>query len=108
MRVLLDECLPRKLKAELKEHEVRTVPEMGWASIKNGALLKKAVGKFDVLLTVDQNILFQQNLNDIDIAIIALVASSNRLADLMPLMPLVRIQLSKIRPGMVIRVGAQP
>lgn len=62
MRVLLDECLPRKLKQELGGHEVRTAQEEGWAGLKNGALLQAAAGRFDVLLTVDRNIAFQQNL----------------------------------------------
>lgn len=59
MRVLLDECLPRRLKAELPDHDVRTVQEEGWAGLKNGALLRVAAGRFDVLLTVDRRIAFQ-------------------------------------------------
>ena len=61
MRVLLDECTPRKLRRDLPEHEVRTVGEMGWGGTKNGALLLRAAGEFDVLLTVDSNMEFQQN-----------------------------------------------
>ena len=68
MRVLLDECLPRKLKSELAEHEVRTAQEQGWAGLKNGELLKVADRSFDVLLTVDRNIAFQQNLKGMRIA----------------------------------------
>ena len=56
MRVLLDECLPRKLKSDLAGHEARTVPEMGWASKENGDLLELAAGHFDVFLTVDRNL----------------------------------------------------
>jgi hypothetical protein len=62
MRVLLDECLPRRLKAELSEHEVRMAQEEKWAGLKNGELLRVAMGRFDVLLTVDRSIAFQQNL----------------------------------------------
>lgn len=62
MRVLLDECLPRKLKIDLVGHDAKTVPEMGWASQKNSALLSLAAEQFDVFLTVDKNIAYQQNL----------------------------------------------
>jgi predicted nuclease of predicted toxin-antitoxin system len=105
MRVLLDECLPRKLRQDLAGHEVRTAQEEGWAGLKNGALLQAAAGRFDVLLTVDRNIAFQQNLKGLRIAIIAMVATSNRLRDLRPLMGEVRQTLSNIQPGEVRRVG---
>ncbi|HYR09668.1 MAG TPA: hypothetical protein VEQ60_17975 [Longimicrobium sp.] len=58
--MLLDECTPRKLRRELTEHEVRTVPEMGWSGTKNGALLRRAGAEFDVLLTVDSNMNFSR------------------------------------------------
>ena len=61
MRILLDECLPRRLKRDLPGHEVRTVPELGWASKQNGDLLALAEGKFDVFLTVDRNLSLQQD-----------------------------------------------
>lgn len=105
MRVLLDECLPRKLKQELGGHDVRTVQEEGWAGLKNGALLQAAAGRFDVLLTVDRNIAFQQDLQGLHIAIIAMVATSNRLRDLRPLMGAVLQALSTVGPGDVRRVG---
>jgi predicted nuclease of predicted toxin-antitoxin system len=105
MRVLLDECLPRKLTQDLSEHQVRTVQDEGGAGLKNGALLQAAAGRFDVLLTVDRNISFQQNLQGLHIAVIAMTAMSNRLGDLRPIMPQVRRALSAIRPGQVIRVG---
>lgn len=105
MRVLLDECLPRKLKQDLGGHEVRTAQEEGWAGLKNGALLQAAAGRFDVLLTVDRNIAFQQNLQGLRIAIIAMVATSNRLRDLRPLMGEVRKVLSHVKPTEVRRVG---
>lgn len=105
MRVLLDECLPRRLKADLPDHEVRTVQEEGWAGLKNGELLRVAAGQFDVLLTVDRNIAFQQNLSGLSIAVVAMVASSNRLHDLRPVMAEVRRVLSGVRAGQVIRVG---
>ncbi len=105
MRVLLDECLPRRLKADLPDHEVRTAQEEGWSGMKNGALLQAASGRFDVFLTVDRNIPFQQNLRGLTIGILAMVAPSNRLADLHPLMAQVRQALPKVRAGQVLRVG---
>ncbi len=86
-RILLDECLPRDLKKSLEEHEAKTVPEVGWASKENGELLSLAAADFDVFLTVDRNLTFQQNLADLKIAVIVLVARGNRLIDLQPLVP---------------------
>lgn len=91
MRVLLDECVPRRLKRELAGHDAWTAPEMGWASQRNGELLRLAVAdRFDVLLTVDRRLEHQQNLPAFDIAVVVLVAAANTLSDLRPLMPQVR------------------
>jgi hypothetical protein len=87
MRVLLDECLPRKLKQEVHADVVRTVPETGWASTKNGALLRLAEQDFDIFLTNDQNLEHQQNLKLFDLATVVLVAPTNDIKDLKPLMP---------------------
>jgi hypothetical protein len=70
MKVLLDECVPRKLRRELQEHEVHTVTERGWSGIKNGKLLTLAEVEFDVFLTVDQNLKYQQNLEAFNIGVI--------------------------------------
>lgn len=105
MRVLLDECLPHRLKADLSDREVRTAQEEGWAGLKNGELLRVAAGRFDVLLTVDRSIAFQQNLRGLSIGILAMVVPSNRLVDLRPLMLQVRQALPKVRAGQVLRVG---
>jgi hypothetical protein len=86
-------------------HDVRTAQEEGWAGLKNGALLEVAANHFDVLLTVDRNIAFQQNLQGLRIAIIAMVATSNRLRDLRPLMSEVRKTLPHVKSGEVRRVG---
>jgi predicted nuclease of predicted toxin-antitoxin system len=99
VRVLLDECLPRRLKQELLRHDVRTAPEMGWASKRNGELLQVAQREFDVFLTVDRNLQQEQNLANFDIAVIVLVARSNRLDDLRPLMSAVRESLSIAKRG---------
>lgn len=105
MRVLLDECVPRRLKRELPGHEVRTVTEHGWSGVKNGRLLALAEAEFDVFLTVDQNLKYQQNLTAFRIAVILLVAGNNRLKTLLPLMPEVREALDKIGAGEFVRVG---
>ena len=87
MRVLLDECLPRPLKRELVGYDVKTAPEMGWASKTNGELLALAAVDFDVFVTSDRNLSYQQNLSTFNIAVIVLVAASNRFGDLRPLVP---------------------
>ncbi len=70
MRVLLDESLPRRLKHELAEHEVKTVPEVGWAGKKNGELLRLAEPDYDVFVTMDRQLPFQQNLAALDLCVI--------------------------------------
>jgi hypothetical protein len=105
MKVLLDECVPRKLRRELAEHEVLTVTEHGWSGIKNGKLLALAEAEFDVFLTVDQNLKYQQNLKAFEIGIILLVARNNRLKTLLPLMPEAREALENIKTGDFIRLG---
>lgn len=80
MRVLIDECLPKKLKRELAGHDVITVQEKGWSSKKNGELLRLLDGEFDLFLTADQNLEYQQNLSYTTVAIIVLVAPNNRIA----------------------------
>ncbi|MDQ1592784.1 MAG: hypothetical protein QOG71_3411 [Pyrinomonadaceae bacterium] len=87
MKLLLDECIDRRFAAELAWHEVKTVPQMGWATKKNGELLKLAESEFDIFLTVDRNLAFQQNLSNFNIAVLILHTTSNRLADLKPLVP---------------------
>lgn len=87
MRVLLDECIDRRLAREIVGHEVRTVPEAGWAAAKNGELLALAEKSFDVFVTVDRNLSFQQNVPRFSIAVVVLCATSNRLVDLRPLVP---------------------
>jgi hypothetical protein len=105
MRILLDECVPRRFRRELPGHDVRTVPEMGWSGKKNGELLHLMIGQgFDVLLTVDQGVQHQQNLKAAGVAVLVLVAASNRLADLVPLAQAVLLALATIQPGDLIEV----
>lgn len=106
MRILLDECAPRPLKRELTDYEIRTVVEMGWSGKKNGELLQLMSREdFTILLTTDQNLRYQQNLRQARVAVVILIASSNRLPDLLPLMPETRKVLNTIAPGEVIEIG---
>jgi hypothetical protein len=107
MRVLLDECVPKRLGRLLVGHVVRTVPQEGWSGKKNGELLAlmTAYG-FEVLLTVDQGIPHQQNLRVAGVAVVVMMGLSNQLADLAPLVPDVLAALSAIQPGDVVEVRA--
>jgi hypothetical protein len=82
MRLILDECIDRRLTGDFVGHDIKTVPQMGWAGIKNGQLLTLVEASFDVFITVDRNLAFQQNLPRFDVAVIVLQARSNCLADL--------------------------
>jgi hypothetical protein len=86
MRVLLDECVPKRLRTELTAHAVRTVAEMGWSGIKNGQLLQKAASEFDCFLTVDRNLQFQQHIDSLPLAVSVIRAVDNRIETLRPLM----------------------
>ena len=107
MRLLLDECVPKRLKRELRGHDARTVQDLGWAGIKNGALLRLADGQFDALLTVDQGIEYQQNLSGLSISVVVMMAPSNDVDDLRPLLPAVEQALAQLPPGEIIRVEQQ-
>ena len=100
MRLLLDECLPKRLKSALRDAcEVATVQEAGWAGLADGDLLECAQGRFDLLLTADQNLRYQQNLQRESIAVVVLVASSSRLDDLLPLIPHVKSAIPGLKAG---------
>jgi hypothetical protein len=106
MRILLDECLPRKLKNGFPSYECRTVPEAGIAGTRNGLLLSLAESRgFDVFLTMDKGLEYEQNLRGRRIAIIVFRARSNRLVDLLPYVPACVSVLSTIAPGQLVRVG---
>ena len=106
MRVLLDENIPRKLKWRLAdEHEVLTVPEYGWSGKKNGTLLSAAAQEFDVFVTMDRGLEYQQNLGNLDLAIVLLSARSNH-EHLLPLVPKLKAALHVAKAGIVARVAA--
>ena len=105
MRVLLDECIDQRLAADIAGHEVKTVPQAGWASVSNGELLALAQSQFDVFVTVDRNLSFQQRLPRFSIAVVVLRAASNRLADLRPLIPALLDAIPTAKRGEVTWVG---
>jgi predicted nuclease of predicted toxin-antitoxin system len=104
MNILLDECLDWRLKNDLPGHSVRTVQDMGWGGIKNGKLLTLAQSHFEVFVTGDQNVSFQQNLSAYSIAVVVLQAESIRLVHTRPLMPKVLAILPTLKPGDLVTV----
>ena len=106
MKVFLDECVDWRLSRDIAGHEVKTARQMGWASIKNGELLVLAAQEFDVFVTVDRNLSFQQNLGAVAIAVIVLQAPTNRLADLRTLVPRLIAVIESARPGFSTIVSA--
>ncbi len=104
MRVLLDECVPVQVKSDLVGHEVRTVGRMGWAGKKNGELLELAATWFDVFVTVDRGLKHQQNLAGLRLGVVTLVARSNEIEVLRPLIPRLKHAVRKVKPGQVLRV----
>jgi hypothetical protein len=106
VRILLDESLPRGLKGLLEGLDVVTVPEQGWQSMKNGELLRRASDAFDVFVTADQNLEHQQNIASLPLAVVVLVAATNRLEAYQPLARKLGEAIRTARPGSVTRVAA--
>jgi hypothetical protein len=105
MRILLDESLPKELQSEISGHDIRTVAEMSWSSLKNGDLLARCAGRFDIFPTADQNLRYQQNLSTLPVAVIVLAAKSNRIADLRPLIPELLGAIAVLVPGTFSQIG---
>jgi predicted nuclease of predicted toxin-antitoxin system len=106
MKILLDECIPRKFKRTLAEHSCQTVPEAGLAGKRNGDLLDLAERPgCQVFVTIAQGIEFEQNLTGRKLGIVILVCKSNRLEDLLPLAPACAIATSNALPGRITRVS---
>ena len=106
MRLLLDESVPVRLRRSLPRHSVKTVVEMGWVGVKNGALLALAANEFDTFLTVDKNLPYQRNVAILSVAVIVLEAYSNELGALLPLVHNLEQALGSLQPCAFIRVGA--
>ena len=105
MRVLLDECLPKRLKRELTGHEVHTVPEAGWAGKENGELMQLLPGRFEAFITVDRNLQSQQNFIGVPFGVVVLRVRSNRLGDLQPLVPQILEVPRKLKASQVVFVS---
>ena len=106
MRILLDEDLPRRLAALLVGHEVSTVQRSGWTGIRNGELLRLAAAQFDVFVSMDGNLEFQQNISALPIAVLIIQAVSNRMEHLTPLVPAILQALNHIPARSLRKVGA--
>jgi hypothetical protein len=105
MRVFLDECVDWRLARDLIGHQVMTARQMGWSSIENGRLLALAAQEFDVFITVDRNLSYQQNLTAVSIPVIVLRAATNRLAELQLLVPELLAVIAAAKPGSATIVG---
>ncbi len=107
MRVLIDECIDERFRNALSSFECRTARFAGFAGLKNGELLAAAEeAKFDVFLTVDQGLEYQQNLATRKIGIIILLAKSNRLKDLLPLVPACLTGIESVGPGQILKIDS--
>jgi len=99
VRVLLDESVPRQLAGRLGGHEVTTVTRLGWAGLRNGDLLRRASGTFDVLVTGDQGLEHQQNLSSIRLGIVVVAGRNNRVETFLALAPRILEAIEAVRPG---------
>jgi predicted nuclease of predicted toxin-antitoxin system len=106
MKVLLDECLPRKLGRLLVGHEVTTVQEAGWSGVTNGKLLARVAGQFGAFITIDQNLSAQQDTAALPFGIIVLRSRTNQLHDVAPLAPQILSALPMLLPGRVLVIGS--
>jgi hypothetical protein len=105
MKVILDECLPKRLLRDIPDHTATTVPKQGWAGITNGALLKCVEPEFDVFITMDSNIVYQQNLDQLQVCLVVLHGPNSRYETLQPLVPEIRSAIADAEQGMVIHLG---
>jgi len=103
-RVLFDENMPRKLRRDLPRFFVRTAQEEGWAAFKNGELLRRAAVAFDVLVTIDQRMRYQQNMTQLQIGVVVIEVPDTRIIFLRALLPQLREALERIQPGDVVVV----
>jgi predicted nuclease of predicted toxin-antitoxin system len=103
MRILLDESLPRRLRSAFPGHEVATVAEAGWSGLSNGELLQLAAERFDLFVTADQNLQYQQNLRSLPLSIAVLAAHDNRLETLLPLAAQLLARLADLPARTLIR-----
>ena len=105
MRVLLDESIPIDFAQDLSALDAQTVIGLGWAGLKNGALLRQAAGQFEVLVTMDKNLQFQQNLSAHAIGVVLIRAHSNRIDALRPFVSQILAAVAASEPGEIRIVG---
>jgi hypothetical protein len=105
MNIILDECVDVRFAREIPDHSVTTVQQAGWAGVQNGELLRLVEQQFDVFVTVDRNLAFQQNIPQFNLIVIVLYAQTNRLADLKALVPDLLAVLPNAPKGQVTRIG---
>lgn len=108
MKILVDECVDARFASNIRGFEARSVHDLGWSGITNGKLLALAAEQFDVLVTVDRNLSFQQHLPRFDIAVVLIHCKSNRLDDLLDIVPELLAALPQARPGKVTHIGNSP
>jgi predicted nuclease of predicted toxin-antitoxin system len=106
VKILLDECVPKRLGRLLYEHDIVTTPQAGWAGITNGELLQRASKDFDAFVTVDRNLAFQQNPSNLPLPVIVIHARSNKLRDLQQHLPALQLTLSSMLARQVYHIGA--
>jgi len=107
VKIFLDECIDWRRSRDIDGHEVKTARQMGWTAIENGELLALASSHFDVFVTVDRNLSFQQNLAPLPIAVIVLQARTNRLDDLRPLVRTLHSAIESAKPETVTVIDGQ-
>lgn len=102
MKILLDECTPRIVQRRLPKLDISTVQQVGWGGVKNGELLARAEGRFDVLVTADRNLQSQQHITGRRLAVIVL--PSNRVPDVVAVLAALEVALQAIQPGTVVEL----
>jgi hypothetical protein len=109
LRILLDENVDRLIKSHFhSDFEVTTVPEQGWAGLADREVLRQADDQFDVFVTMDQNLPYQQNLSEFEVAVVVLKAPRNAFSDVVELMPTVNEQVRRATAGEATVVDANP
>ena len=106
MRLLLDECVPVRLRRSLPSHEVSTVVSEGWSGIKNGKLLALAAQRFDAFITVDKNLPYQQSVAALPLTVLVLDVMSSELSCLLPLLPALETELARVVKGSCVRISS--
>ena len=102
MKILLDECVTKKLKAYLSEFDVFTVTQLGWSGTKNGKLMTLCVENgFNVLVTIDKNLVYQQNMDKYPVSIAVFNSGKSKIEELSAFIPAFKRQLSQFEPNKI-------